>query len=101
IMAGGTSGQIAAIDAYAAEVGLAFQIVDDILDIEGTAESLGKSAGKDAADDKPTYPKAYGLDRSKQLAAECLARAHRVLADAGLTASHLPAIADWVVTRKS
>ena len=55
------------------EVGLAFQIVDDILDVEGDAAALGKTAGKDAAAAKPTYPALFGLDRSRALAAECLA----------------------------
>ena len=91
----------AAIDAYAAEVGLAFQIVDDILDVEGDPAALGKTAGKDAAAAKPTYPALFGLDRSRALAAECLQRAHSALEDAGLTNSLLGAIADWVVARKS
>jgi geranylgeranyl pyrophosphate synthase len=91
----------AAIDRYAADVGLAFQIVDDILDVEGDAAALGKSAGKDAAGDKPTYPKLFGLDRSHTLAAECLSRAHDALREAGLDRSHLAGIADWVVKRRN
>jgi len=101
IMAGGDEAQVRAIDGYAVDVGLAFQIVDDILDVEGDAASLGKSAGKDAAADKPTYPALFGLDRSRELAAECVARAHRTLADATLANGHLDAIADWVVSRKT
>jgi geranylgeranyl pyrophosphate synthase len=100
IMAGAQDDVVSAIDAYATEIGLAFQIIDDILDVEGDAASLGKSAGKDAAAAKPTYPALFGLDRSRALASECLARAHESLARAGL-AGHLGAIADWVVTRKS
>ena len=65
------------------------------------ASSLGKTAGKDAAGDKPTYPALFGLDRSRALAAECLSRAHQTLAAAQLTDGHLGAIAEWVVTRKS
>jgi geranylgeranyl pyrophosphate synthase len=99
IMGGATGALAAAIDAYAAEVGLAFQIVDDILDVEGDPASLGKTAGKDAAAAKPTYPALFGLDRSRALAAECLDRAHGVLAGAGLTGGQLGAIADWVVRR--
>ena len=53
---------IAAIDAYARELGLAFQIVDDVLDVEGSNAELGKTAGKDAAAGKPTYPALYGVD---------------------------------------
>ncbi|HMJ32816.1 MAG TPA: farnesyl diphosphate synthase, partial [Baekduia sp.] len=72
IMAGADAPLVAAIDKYAGEVGLAFQIVDDILDVEGDPASLGKTAGKDAASEKPTYPSLFGLDRSRALAAECL-----------------------------
>jgi geranylgeranyl pyrophosphate synthase len=101
VMAGGDAATLAAIDRYATEVGLAFQIIDDILDVEGNAASLGKTTGKDAAGAKPTYPALYGLDRSRSLAAECLARAHGALADARLTDGWLGAIAEWVVTRKN
>jgi geranylgeranyl pyrophosphate synthase len=101
VMAGGDDGAVAAVDAYAAEMGLAFQIVDDILDVEGDRASLGKTAGKDAARAKPTYPALFGLDRSRALAAECLDRAHAALLPARLGDSVLGAIAEWVVSRKS
>ena len=101
IMAGADERIIGAIGQYAADVGLAFQIVDDILDVEGDPAALGKTAGKDAASAKPTYPALFGMDRSRALAAECLARAHRALDEAGITNSLLGGIADWVVTRKS
>ncbi len=101
MLAGASDDLVAAVDRYAAEVGLAFQIVDDILDVEGDQASLGKTTGKDAAGDKPTYPALFGLDRSKALAADSLDRALQALADAGLAESHLAAIARWVVTRKS
>jgi geranylgeranyl pyrophosphate synthase len=101
IMAGGDDLLVSAIDRYAAEVGLAFQIVDDILDVEGDPASLGKTAGKDAASAKPTYPALFGLDRSRALASECLARAHAALESAQITQSLLGGIADWVVSRKS
>ena len=65
IMAGGSEAQVAAVDRFASEVGLVFQIVDDILDVEGAADQLGKTAGKDAADDKPTYPALVGLEQSR------------------------------------
>jgi geranylgeranyl pyrophosphate synthase len=100
IMAGASQTTIAAIRRWAGEIGLAFQIVDDILDVEGHAASLGKTAGKDAAAAKPTYPAFFGLDRSRTLAAECSDRARAVLADAGLSGSWLSAIADWVVHRR-
>ena len=60
-MGGGSDQQIAGIDAAASEFGLAFQIVDDILDVEGVAATLGKTTGKDAAAGKPTYPALYGM----------------------------------------
>ncbi len=101
IMAGATDALVDAIDRYAIDVGLAFQIVDDILDVEGDPALLGKTAGKDAAGAKPTYPALFGLDRSRALAAECVARARRALDDAGLTAGWLAPIAEWVVSRKN
>jgi geranylgeranyl pyrophosphate synthase len=101
VMAGADEDLVCAVDRYASEIGLAFQIVDDILDVEGDAEALGKSAGKDAASDKPTYPKLFGLERSRAMAKDCLARAHGALAGAGLDATHLAAIADWIVTRRN
>ena len=101
IMAGANDAEIDAIDRYAREIGLDFQIVDDILDVEGASASLGKTAGKDAAAGKPTYPALFGLERSRVLADECLARAHAALASAGFSASRLGAIADWVVRRRS
>jgi len=101
IMAGAAAPTVAADNEYASHVGLAFQIVDDILDVEGDSSSLGKTAGKDAARDKPTYPALFGLDRSRQLAADCLEHAHEALARADLTGGWLGAIADWVVTRRN
>ncbi|MBI3493738.1 MAG: polyprenyl synthetase family protein [Acidobacteria bacterium] len=101
IMAGADRVLVDAIDRYAGDVGLAFQIVDDILDVEGDPASLGKTAGKDAADAKPTYPAFFGLARSRQLADECAERARQTLTDAGLTAGWLPAIADWIVRRRN
>ena len=97
-MAGASVAQRAAIDAYAEALGLAFQIVDDILDVEGTSGDLGKTAGKDAAAGKPTYPSLYGLDESRRLAAECAERARAALSSERLS-GHLPAIIEWVVSR--
>ena len=99
-MAGAGPRQSEAISEYAAQVGLAFQIVDDILDVEGVSEDLGKTAGKDAAAGKPTYPSLYGIDRSRQLAADCIERALGALARAGLS-GRLPDLARWVVGRRS
>ncbi len=101
IMAGGTPAAVAAISDYASALGLAFQIVDDILDVEGATEDLGKTAGKDAAAGKPTYPALVGLERSRQLAAEAHAEARRALARAEIAWGRLHEIAEWVVGRKN
>ena len=101
IMAGGSEATVAAVDRFGAEIGLAFQIVDDILDVEGSAEELGKTAGKDAAGTKPTYPAIFGLEPSRMLAAECVARARQTLDAAQLGAGWLAPIAEWVVSRRS
>jgi geranylgeranyl pyrophosphate synthase len=98
IMAGASEPIAEAIGRYGVEIGLAFQIVDDILDVEGASAELGKTAGKDAAAGKPTYPALYGLDASRKLASDCVERATRVLQSARL-AGQLPAIAHWVVGR--
>ena len=99
IMAGGGDTVVQAVDRFAAELGLVFQIVDDILDVEGESAALGKTAGKDAASGKLTYPSLYGLDRSRELAAEGIARAARTLVEADLAGSRLLDIAHWVVSR--
>jgi geranylgeranyl diphosphate synthase type II len=101
IIAGGTDEAVAAIDAYAGELGLAFQIVDDVLDVEGTDEALGKTAGKDAASGKLTYPALVGLEASKRMAREAIERGAAALAGAGLPAERLLGIAEWVVARRS
>jgi geranylgeranyl diphosphate synthase type II len=101
VMAGADPAQLDAIERFASELGLAFQIVDDILDVEGDAAQLGKTAGKDAAADKPTYPALFGLDRARALAAECAERARTLLADAALAEGWLNPIADWIISRKN
>jgi geranylgeranyl diphosphate synthase type II len=101
IMGAGSDDQIAAIDRAAGEFGLAFQIVDDILDVEGIAATLGKTAGKDAAAGKPTYPALYGLDASRRMAAECLDRAAAALGEAAIDDDRLLAIGKWIVNRSN
>jgi geranylgeranyl diphosphate synthase type II len=98
MMAGASREAEAAIDRYGTNLGLAFQIVDDILDVEGTDQTLGKTAGKDAAAGKPTYPALFGLDESKRLAREAADRALAALAKAKIN-GRLPEIAEWVVGR--
>ncbi len=99
IMAGAEQPLVAAIDKYATELGLAFQIVDDILDVEGIAENLGKTLGKDAAAGKLTFPALLGLDASRKRACECAERAHAELAASGLDEGYLGDIVEWVVSR--
>jgi geranylgeranyl diphosphate synthase type II len=101
IMGGGTDAAVTAIDACATELGLAFQIVDDILDVEGASKDLGKTAGKDAAAGKPTYPALYGLDTSRRMARECIERADAVLNAAGMRDARLLEIGRWIVERSN
>jgi len=100
VMAGASPAERIAIDAYAEALGLAFQIIDDILDVEGASAELGKTAGKDAAAGKSTYPALYGLSESRRLAAECGDRALAALAQAAL-GGQLPAIVRWVMARNN
>ena len=99
IMGGGTERDITAIETAATELGLAFQIIDDVLDVDGASADLGKTAGKDAAAGKPTYPALYGVARSREMAAEGLERATAALAAANLADSRLLQIGRWIVER--
>jgi geranylgeranyl diphosphate synthase type II len=101
ICAGADAAQLAALSSYGEHVGLAFQIVDDILDVEQSSESLGKTAGKDAEQGKITFPAVYGLEQSKQMAQDECSRAHEALALFGERARRLHEIADLIVKRKS
>ena len=101
VMGGATDALFAALDAYGTEIGLAFQIVDDILDEEGSAATLGKTAGKDRAAGKPTYPAFFGLDQSRAMAAGCHEKASQALEKAGLLDSRLADIASWIIERKA
>ena len=99
ILTGADAETIRAIDEYARDMGLAFQIIDDVLDVEGSATTLGKTAGKDAAAGKPTFPALYGADGSRRRAAECVDRAHAAISRLGLE-GRLAEIAAWSVTRE-
>jgi geranylgeranyl diphosphate synthase, type II len=101
ILGGGADRDIAIIDAAATEFGLAFQIVDDILDVEGAPATLGKTTGKDAASGKPTYPALYGLDTARRMAAECLERAEQSLRSGGLVDGRLMDIGRWILERSN
>jgi len=89
----------AALDHYAKCIGLAFQVVDDVLDAEVPTATLGKTAGKDAADNKPTYVSLLGTARARELALELRADAHKSLMGLGAPAERLRQLADFVVER--
>ncbi len=99
IVAGASSVQRAALDGYAQAVGLAFQVVDDILDVTADSASLGKTAGKDAAADKPTYVSILGLDEARTLAERLRQAAHEAIAPLGADGARLAALADFIVLR--
>ncbi len=89
-----------ALSMYGAAVGLAFQVVDDMLDVTADSSTLGKTPGKDAAHDKPTYVSLLGLERSRQYAQELLLQARSALAGSGLADTRaLLALAEMVVNR--
>lgn len=101
IYGGADPQQLDALSQYGEHAGLAFQIVDDILDIEESSEALGKTAGKDLHQQKITFPAVYGLAESKRMAEEERQRAHAALACFGTRAARLTEIADFIVDRKS
>lgn len=101
ILAGAAPAEIAKLSKYAQKIGLAFQIVDDILDITATKEELGKTAGKDIEAQKVTYPSLWGLEESKHQAQELVDGAIAELEGYGELAEPLRAIAQYIVNRKN
>ena len=99
LQAGAGDGQLAALSRYGEHIGLAFQIVDDLLDVEQPSEKLGKTAGKDAAQHKITFPAVYGLERSRTMAHLELEGARQALAAFGVEADPLRGIAGMIVNR--
>ena len=97
---GGTDDQVEALDRYGRTIGLAFQIADDILDIEGSTEVLGKTAGSDVARGKVTYPAAVGLEGSRQAAQTLVDQALAALERFDNKADPLRALASYIIARK-
>ena len=96
-----TGDERAALDAYSSAIGLAFQVVDDVLDATADSATLGKTAGKDAAANKPTYVSILGLEASQRLAHTLRRAAHDALAPFGDKALRLRELADLIVQRKA
>ena len=92
--------ELAAITKFGRALGLAFQVIDDILDVTQTSEKLGKSAGKDVAAQKATYPAVIGLQKSRIEAQQLTADAHRALKSLGNRATVLRALADYLLQRE-
>jgi len=101
LLAGGRPADVLAISEAGRSLGLAFQIVDDILDVEGTLAELGKSAGSDERKQKATYPALHGVDASRAQARALIARAKERLRGLGSGAVALCALADYILERRS
>ena len=92
--------EIVRLDQYATKLGLAFQVIDDVLDCEADTATLGKTAGKDADNDKPTYVKLMGLNEARAYAETLVAEAVALLEPFGDKAAHLRQLAEFVTARK-
>ena len=101
IAEGADAATLARLAKFGKTAGLAFQIADDILDVESSSETLGKTAGKDAAQKKVTYPALYGVERSRQMASDWIGQAKAVLNPFGDRAAVLRELADRLVFRKA
>jgi geranylgeranyl diphosphate synthase type II len=100
LYAGGNDGQIKSLRDFGRAIGLAFQIVDDVLDVTQSSEQLGKTAGKDTASDKATYPALFGIDESVRRADELVASANAALESFGSRGETLKQLANFLVQRK-
>ena len=96
-----TDNDLQRLDRYAARLGLAFQVIDDVLDCEADTATLGKTAGKDADNDNPTYVKLMGLSAARQYAETLVAEALETLEPFGSRAAHLRGLAQFVTARKN
>ncbi len=97
--ANATPRKLEALTTYGQSLGLAFQVIDDILDVTQTSEKLGKSAGKDEATNKSTYPALFGLEKSRREAARLTRKAHEALKPFGKKGQRLGEIADYLLDR--
>jgi geranylgeranyl diphosphate synthase type II len=101
LCAGASSDDVSHLRNFGESLGLLFQVTDDILDVEETSAALGKTAGKDAAQQKATYPAVHGLERSHAIANELATKAAAELALYGDRASRLREIAEYLVQRRA
>ena len=99
LAAGAHDARLEALTEYGRELGLAFQIVDDVLDVTASDASLGKTPGKDAEAGKATYPSLFGLERAREMARERVGRALDALRGAGIRSPELEALAAYVLER--
>jgi geranylgeranyl diphosphate synthase type II len=101
LLAGATATELDKLARFARNIGLAFQIVDDILDLTATQAELGKTPGKDLAAQKATYPKLWGLEESKRQADRLVTEANLILSEFGDRAIPLQALANYITDRKN
>jgi geranylgeranyl diphosphate synthase type II len=101
LCAGAGDADVARLRRFGEQIGWAFQVVDDILDVEESSAALGKTAGKDQAQRKATYPAVYGLDKSRVMAHELTEKAVDELSAYGERASRLRELADYLVLRRA
>jgi geranylgeranyl diphosphate synthase type II len=99
IYAGADSESLAALSCFGEHIGLAFQIVDDVLDVEQSSAALGKTAGKDAQQNKITFPAVYGIERSREMAEQERLSAHLALRPFDERGQRLRELADFIVRR--
>ena len=99
MIAGADDKLLDCLTTYAEGIGLAFQIIDDILDLTSSSETLGKTAGKDLLADKTTYPKLLGMEESKNRALKLVENAKEAIRPWGENANHLISLADFITNR--
>ena len=100
VLGSSSSEQFRALTRYGIQIGLAFQIIDDLLNVEGTAEQLGKAAGSDAAKNKATYPAMFGVDKTREKAREAVQEALAALDGFDERAAMLRDLAQYIISRK-